>query len=104
MQQSVFTRPNIKGKAATIASRCISQDHGKHKKSFEASKLVKEAFVEAALALLANFQDKAEIIAAIKNVHLSRNTVTQQHMGMAVYAEQQLKNDTKASECSSLFF
>ncbi|KAL7369700.1 hypothetical protein ABVT39_005989 [Epinephelus coioides] len=76
-QQSIFTRPNTKGKAATVASYRVSHVLAKHKKSFEDSEVVKEAFIEAADALFDEFKNKTEIVAAIKDVQLSRNIVRQ---------------------------
>ncbi|CAK6965166.1 general transcription factor II-I repeat domain-containing protein 2A-like [Scomber scombrus] len=75
-QQSVFTRPNTKGKAATTASYRVSHVLAKHKKSFKDGEVVKEAFIEAADALFGEFKNKTEIVTAIKDMQLSRNTVT----------------------------
>lgn len=75
-QQPIFARPNTKGKAATIASYRVSPVLAKHKKSFKDSEVVKEALVEATDALFGDFKNKSDIVAAIKDVQLSRGTVT----------------------------
>ena len=103
-QQSVFTRPNTKGKAATTASYRVSHVLAKHKKSFKDGEVVKEAFIEAADALFGEFKNKTEIVTAIKDMQLSRNTVTRRCEGMAEDVESQLKKDIDACECFSLQF
>lgn len=62
------------------------------KKSFKDGKVVEEAFVEAADALFSESKNKTDIVAAIKDVQLSSNTVTQRCEGMAEGLEEQLKN------------
>lgn len=52
-QQSVSTRPNTKGKAATIASYRVSRVLAEHKKSFK-------AFIEAADVLFGDLKNKTE--------------------------------------------
>ncbi|CAK6982894.1 zinc finger BED domain-containing protein 5-like isoform X1, partial [Scomber scombrus] len=103
-QQSVFTRPNTKGKAATTASYRVSHVLAKHKKSFKDGEVVKEAFIEAADALFGEFKNKTEIVTAIKDMQLSRNTVTRRCEGMAEDVESQLKKDIDACDCFSLQF
>lgn len=49
-----------------------------YKKSFKDDKVVKEALVEAADAFFGEFKSKTEIVAAIKDMQLSRNTITRQ--------------------------
>ena len=44
--------------------------------------MVKEAFIEAADSLFINFKNKDEIMSAIKDSRLPRNTVTRQFEGM----------------------
>ncbi|CAM4659072.1 unnamed protein product [Leuciscus chuanchicus] len=103
-QQSIFTRPNTKGKAATIASYRVSHVLAKHKKSFKDGEVVKEAFVEAADALFGDFKNKSDIIAAIKDVQISRGTVTRRCEGMAEDIEEQLRKDVEQCKCFSLQF
>lgn len=57
-QQSVFPRPNTKGKAATVASYHVSRVLAEHKKSFKDGEVVKEAFIEAADVLFGNFKEQ----------------------------------------------
>lgn len=54
---------------------------------------MKEAFIEAAEAPFCNFKNKSEIVASIKDVQLSQNTVTWQCERMAVDVEKQLKKN-----------
>ncbi len=103
-QQSVFTRSNTKGKAATMASYRVSHVLAKQKKSFKDGEVVKEAFIEAADALFGEFKNKTEIVSTIKDMQLSRNTVTRRCEGMAEDVETQLKKDIDACECFSLQF
>lgn len=75
-QQAMFTRPLEQSKAATAASFKICHVLAKHKKPFEDGILIKEAFTESAEYLFRNFKNKSEIISAIKDLQLSRPTVT----------------------------
>lgn len=104
VQQSVFTRPNTTSKAATIASYRVCRVLIKGKKSFQDGEIVKEAFIEAADALFADFKNRKEIVSAIQDVQLSRNSVTRRCEGMAEDVEQQLRNDIDTCECFSLQF
>ena len=54
---------------------------------------MKVAFMEAADELFADFKNRKEIVSAIQDLQLSRNSVTQRCEGMAEDVEQQLKND-----------
>ena len=60
-QQSIFTRPNNKSKAATIASYRVSHVLAKHMKSFKDGEVVKEAFLEAADALFGDSKNNSSI-------------------------------------------
>lgn len=71
-QQSIFTKPTIQSKAATMASFRISFILAKHKKPFNDGEMVKEAFIEGGEVLFANFKNKSEIMSAIKDMQLSR--------------------------------
>lgn len=75
-EQTMFTRPLEKSKAATMASYKICHMLAKHKKPFEDGIMIKECFIEAADSLFGNFKNKTEIISAIKDLKLSRQTVT----------------------------
>lgn len=103
-RQSIFTKPKTQGKAATIASYRVSHVLAKHKKPFKDGPIVKEALLEAADSVLNDFKNKAEIMKAIKEVQLSRNTITRRCEGMAVDVEEQLRKDIDACECFSLQF
>ncbi|KAK0138833.1 General transcription factor II-I repeat domain-containing protein 2 [Merluccius polli] len=94
-QQSVFTRPNSKTSSRVLAKR---------KKPFMDGEIVKEAFLEAADVLFADFKNRKEIVSAIQDMQLSRNSVTRRCEGMAEDVEQQLRNDIDACECFSLQF
>ena len=61
MHSSPFSRPNKKSKAATIASYRVSHVLAKHMKSFKDGEVVKEAFLEAADALLGDSKNNCSI-------------------------------------------
>ena len=46
-QQSIFTKPNTKSKAAKITSYRVCHVLAKYKKSFQDGEMVKEAFLKA---------------------------------------------------------
>lgn len=54
-----FTRPNTRGKAATMESYQVSHILAKHKNSFKDGDIVKEAFIQAADALF-RFKNETE--------------------------------------------
>lgn len=103
-QQAQFTRPNEQSKAATIASYRASHILAKHKKPFKDGEAWKEGFLEAADSLFDGFKNKTEIMKAIKDVQMSRNTTTKRCEVMAVDVEEQLRKDIDACECFSLQF
>nr|XP_055065219.1 general transcription factor II-I repeat domain-containing protein 2A-like [Misgurnus anguillicaudatus] len=103
-RQSIFTKPKTQSKAATIASYRVSHVLAKYKKPFSDGDMVKEAFLEAADSLFDGFKNKTEIVKAIKDVQLSRNTTTKRFERMAVDVDEQLKKDIDACECFSLQF
>ena len=104
-RQSIFTKPKTQAnKAATVASYRISHVVAKHKKPFIDGNIVKEAFLEAADSLFDDLKNKAEIVKAIKEVQLSRNTTTRRCEGMALDVEEQLRKDIDFCECFSLQF
>ena len=92
-QQALFTRATSKSKAATIASFRVSRVLSKHKKPFQDGEIFKEAFLEAADSLFENFKNKSEIMSAIKEVQLSRNTVMRRCEFMAENLGEQLNKD-----------
>jgi len=58
--------PRTHGKAATIFSCRVFHVIGKHNEPFEDSDILKEAFLEAANCLFENFNNKIQIVKAIK--------------------------------------
>lgn len=65
----------------------------KHKKPFEDGEVLKEAFLEGANSLFGDFKNKTEIMSAIKELQLSRRTVTRRVELMNSDIEQKLKSD-----------
>uniref|UniRef100_A0A6P7GEG1 Zinc finger BED domain-containing protein 5-like n=1 Tax=Diabrotica virgifera virgifera TaxID=50390 RepID=A0A6P7GEG1_DIAVI len=63
-----------KNKAATEASYRVSQIIAQKKKPYEDGEMIKQAFLEAADSLFANFRNKDEIVSAIKSMQVSANT------------------------------
>lgn len=78
-------------KATTIASDRIT---------FKDGEVVKEAFIEAVGVLFGHFKNKMEIVSTIKDMQLSRNTVTRRCEGMAEDVETQLKMHVSVSPSS----
>ncbi|XP_060762621.1 general transcription factor II-I repeat domain-containing protein 2A-like [Neoarius graeffei] len=101
-QQSLFTRPTSKAKAATEASFRVSRTIIRHKKCFQDGVMVKEAFIEASDALFKDFKNKTEIMSAVKAVQLTGNTVTRRCEMMGDNLVQQLAKDIDCCECFSL--
>ena len=66
--------------------------------------MVKEAFIEAADSLFGNFKNKDETMSAIKDLQLSRSTVTKRFEGMEENLAAQLERDIDRCECFSLQF
>ncbi|XP_023227335.1 uncharacterized protein LOC111627885 [Centruroides sculpturatus] len=75
-QQSVFNKSVTKSRASTIASFKIAHILAMHKKPFDNGNIIKEAMLAASQTLFQEFKNKNEIISAIENVPLSRNSVT----------------------------
>ena len=103
-RQAIFTKPNEQAKAATIASYRVSHVLAKHKKPFKDGEAWKEGFVEAAESLFDGFKNKTEIMKAVNDVQMSRNTTTRRCEVMAVNVEEQLRKDIDTCECFSLQF
>ncbi|XP_023309706.1 general transcription factor II-I repeat domain-containing protein 2-like [Anoplophora glabripennis] len=103
-EQAMFTKPLEKSKAATVASYKISHILAKNKKPFEDGVMIKECFVEAAESLFVNFKNKAEIISAIKDIQLSRQTVTRRVETISKNLENQTMNYLKDCTYFSLQF
>lgn len=103
-QQSIFTKPTIQSKAATMASFQISFVLAKHKKPFADGEMIKEAFIKGGEVLFANFKNKSEIMTAIKDVQLSRQSVTRRLEIMEMDVIQKLKHDINDCKYFSLQF
>ena len=103
-QQSIFTKLNTRGKAAKVASYRVCHVLAKHKKPFQDGEMVKEAFIEAADSLFENFKNKNEIMSAIKNLQLSRSTVTRRIEGIEKNFAVELERDIGRCECFSIQF
>lgn len=103
-QQAMFTQPVHQSKAATIASFKISYILAKNKKPFDDGTVIKEAFLEAGEALFANFKNKAEIMSAMKELQLSRQSVTRRVEIIGKDIEQKLKKDIMKCRYFSLQF
>jgi hypothetical protein len=74
----------------------------KHKKPFDDGIMVKEAFIEAAESLFSTHKNKSEIISTIKNIPLSRPSVTSKVELIAENVTEQLKMDLLSCACFSL--
>lgn len=75
-QQNTFFTAKNKSKAHTEASLKVSYILASHKKPYSDGVIIKEAMLGMAESLFNDFKNKNEIISAIKQVPLSRNTVT----------------------------
>jgi len=59
---------------ATFAFYRVSHVLAKHEKAFKVGNIANEAFLEAADALFEHFKNRTQIVKAMKEVELSRNT------------------------------
>ena len=73
-----MAKPRSHSVNATIASFKVSNLIAKKCKPFTEGEFVKDCFLEAAENLLEGLKNKKEIIAAIQDLQLSRNTVVRQ--------------------------
>ena len=69
-QQYIFTEPNTRSEAVTIASYRVCHVLAKNKKSFQDGEMVEQAFIKAADLLFGNLKKKDEIMSAIKDLQL----------------------------------
>ncbi|XP_072377744.1 zinc finger BED domain-containing protein 5-like [Diabrotica undecimpunctata] len=104
MDQLMFTRPVKQSVAAIIASFKISYILAQHKKPFEDGEVVKKASIEAANVLFEDFKNKTDIMSVIKEVQLSRPTVTRCIEIMGKDLESQVKSDIMKCMYFSLQF
>lgn len=103
-QQSFFTKPDSKSKAAALASFAVAEILIKRKKPFEDGELIKEAMQKAGEALFNDFKNKKEIMSAINDIPLSRNTVMRRSEALSQNLEQLLKEDLQKCSFLSLQF
>ncbi|KAK9702553.1 hypothetical protein QE152_g29870 [Popillia japonica] len=75
-QQSFCTKPDLKSKAATLASFAVTEILIKRKKPFEDGEMIKEAMQRAGEILFNDFKNKKEMISAINAISLSRKKKT----------------------------
>ena len=68
------------------------------------SELVKDAFTVAAESLFGGFENKREIMNAVKDMQLSRSTFTRRCEDMSEDLHSQLQKDVTSCECFSLQF
>ncbi|GFV85607.1 uncharacterized protein TNCV_3436101 [Trichonephila clavipes] len=75
-QPSSFVKSNTLSKAANVVTLHVSHLLAKHKKPFADGEIIEKAFLEASDSLFDSFKNKPEIISAIKDIQLSRRTLT----------------------------
>ncbi|KAL3266499.1 hypothetical protein HHI36_010669 [Cryptolaemus montrouzieri] len=103
-EQTMFSRPAKHSKAATIASFQISHILAKHNKPFEDGSVVKEAFIEVGNTLFRDFKNETEIMSAIRELQLSRPTVTRRIEVMSQEMADKVKHDIMECTYFSLQF
>lgn len=101
-QLSVFKKPRLKSQAVTTASFKVSYLLAKKCKPFSDGEFVKEIFLEMSDSLFNDFKNKSEIVAAIQDLQLSRNTVMRRIERMIGNVKEQLYNDINRCFCFSL--
>ncbi|KAF2894565.1 hypothetical protein ILUMI_11613 [Ignelater luminosus] len=89
---------------ATEASYVITYVLAKHKNPYRDGKVFKEAFLEGSEKLFSNFKNKSEILNAIKDLQLSRRTVTRRIKDMNKNVTRQLEDDIQSCRFFSLQF
>ncbi|XP_073996419.1 general transcription factor II-I repeat domain-containing protein 2-like [Rhodnius prolixus] len=103
-QQNSFFKCNTNSKTATIASFKVTDTLIKHNKPFHDGEVWKEAFIKAGEVLFQNFKNKSEIMASIKNMSLSRNTVMRRTEGISQNLEDILHENINKCIVLSLQF
>lgn len=88
----------------TVASFRMTQVLAKHKKPFADGEMIKNEFLETSDSLFDSFKNKNEIISAIKDLQLSRRTVTRRLEIMNCDLADQLTEDITNCICFSLQF
>ncbi|XP_061480010.1 general transcription factor II-I repeat domain-containing protein 2-like [Rhineura floridana] len=92
-QPSPCIKPVLQSRSATITSFKIANELVKRKKSFEDGEMVKEILLIAGESLFEGFSYKSEIIAAMKMLDLSRETLARRIESISNDLEHQLQND-----------
>ncbi|XP_069476392.1 general transcription factor II-I repeat domain-containing protein 2-like [Ambystoma mexicanum] len=103
-QQSIVKKTFSHSKAATVASLKVAHILAKKKKPFEDGEIVKEAMLATADSLFQDFKNYSQIIAAIKDVQLSGNTVVHRIEVMSEDVDLQLRSDLEKCDFMSLQF
>lgn len=102
--QLTFLKPILQSQAGTEASFRIANVLVKHKKSFQDGEMLKEAFINAGNVLFDKFKNKLEIMQAIKDIPLSRQSVTRRVEVMGEDLQSKLKADIENCSYFSLQF
>lgn len=92
-QKLLLHKSTQQSKLVTEASYVISYVLAKNKKPYRDGEVFKKAFVKGSEKLFKNFKNKNEILNAIKDLQLSRRTVTRRIVDMTDNITQQLKDD-----------
>ena len=103
-QQLFLKKPIHQSKMATEASYAIAYVMAKHKKPYRDGEIFKEAFLEGSERLFSNFKNKSEILNAIKDLQLSRRTVTRRIEDINKNVTRQLEDDIQSCRFFSLQF
>lgn len=103
-QQSFFTKPDTKSKAATLASFVVTELLIKRKKPFEDGEMIKEAMYKAGEVLFYDFKNKKDILSSINDISLSRNTVMRRTEAMGKNLEELLNEDLQKCRFLALQF
>lgn len=92
-QQSLFKKVGDKSKNVTMASFKITHFLLKNKKSYLTGELFKNALLAAADSLFDTFSNKQEIVSAINDLQLSRNTIKRRTTAISTNLNDQLESD-----------
>lgn len=101
-QQSLFTKPAVRHKAATEASFRVSHLLAKHKKPFTDGELIKQAMDIIADTVCNDFKKKDDIKTAFSSVPLGPATVTRRVESLSEDVDRQVLRDLSFCEYFSL--
>lgn len=104
MQQNMFVKVMKQPVTVSIASLRVCHLLAKKKKAFSDGNLIKECFLTAADTLFSDFKNKTEIIDSIKDLQLSRMTVTRRIEDLSADVTNQLQQDISKCVAFSLQF